>query len=138
MILHKCKPTHRETVPVEERTSEGEIVWRGDVEAFDLSGHEEAKTCYAWQHINSLGGAKIFAVLRNQFIDSPKRAVQAAIFVDAQPPLFKFTKEMEQLKQLLEECKNLLARITMKTGTFSTTVHEARGVIDTANQSRVV
>lgn len=85
LIQHSCKPTHRETVFVHEKTAGQETVWKGRVEIFDLQGHKEAKTCYAWHHTNDDGKVKIFAVLGNNLIDSPQRAVQAAIFMDIQP-----------------------------------------------------
>ena len=30
LIQHRCKPTHKGTVFVEEKTADGEIVWQGD------------------------------------------------------------------------------------------------------------
>jgi hypothetical protein len=105
LIKHKCKPTHRETVFVREETAGKETVWEGDVEAFNLEGHKQAKTCYAWRHTDGKGSVKIFAVLENQFIDSAKRAVQAAIFMDAQPPLRQYSTEMEVLRKQFEELR---------------------------------
>ena len=84
LINHKCKPTHRETAFVHVRTKDEQTVWSGHVEIFDLDGHHEAETCYAWQ--NSENAGKIFAVLGNNLIDSPKRAVEAAIFTDQERP----------------------------------------------------
>ena len=84
-IKHECKATHRETVFVQETTPDNETVWTGYVEVFDLAWHETATMCYAWIHISENEPAKIFALPRNQVIDSPRRAVQAAIFSDAQP-----------------------------------------------------
>jgi hypothetical protein len=83
-VNHKCKPTHRETAFVHVKTKDAETVWKGYVEIFDLSGHKEARTCYAWQNIECSG--KIFAILGNNFIDSAPKAVQAAIFVDKERP----------------------------------------------------
>jgi hypothetical protein len=108
LIKHKCKPTHRETVFIREETEEKETVWEGYVDVFDLAGHKEAKKCYAWQHTDGKGGLKIFAVLESQFIDSAKRAVQAALFMDAQPPLSQHSKDWELFKQQLEEFKKAL------------------------------
>ncbi len=45
--LHGGEATHRESVPVKE-TFEGETVWEGDVEVFDLTGHPKASRAYAW------------------------------------------------------------------------------------------
>jgi hypothetical protein len=114
LIKHKCKPTHRETVFVREETKEKETVWEGYVDAFDLTGHKAAKRCYAWQHTDDKGGIKIFAVLENQFIDSAKRAVQAAIFMDVQPLLRRSSEEGELFKKQLEEFKKTLHGIGTK------------------------
>jgi hypothetical protein len=37
--LHDCGAKHVETVHVTERAPNGELVWDGDVEVFDLLGH---------------------------------------------------------------------------------------------------
>jgi phosphate uptake regulator len=50
---------------------------------------KEAQTCYAWRHTDG-HGTKIFTVLGNQVVSSAQRAIQAAIFVDVQPPAPKF------------------------------------------------
>jgi hypothetical protein len=47
--LHGTKATHRESVPVKE-VFEGQTVWDGVVEVFDLHGHPKANTAYAWSH----------------------------------------------------------------------------------------
>jgi hypothetical protein len=114
LIKHKCKPTHRETVFVREETREKETVWVGYVDAFALTGHQQAKTCYAWQHTDGKGGVKIFAVLENQFVDSAKRAVQAAIFMGAQPMSRKSYAELELSRQELEEYQNALRKTWTK------------------------
>jgi hypothetical protein len=89
LTKHKCTPTHRETVFVQEKTTDGEMVWEGQVEVFDVTGHKEAQKCYAWWHTDG-HGTKIFTVLGNQVVSSAQRAIQAAIFVDVQPPAPKF------------------------------------------------
>ena len=135
LIEHRCKATHKETVYVEEKTVEGDIVWEGDVETFDLTGHEEARACYAWQHVDRCGNAKIFAVLSNKFIDSPKRAVQAAIFIGAQPPIHQFSKDMELLRRHLEECKDLFHQIGMKAEDLNAAIYTAQGIHETIKQN---
>ncbi|HTR43883.1 MAG TPA: hypothetical protein VMH87_19910 [Pseudomonadales bacterium] len=85
LINHKCKPTHRETAFVHVQTKDAETVWKGQVEVFDLAGHKETSTCYAW-HNTEKGSARIFAILKNNFIDSPRRAVEAAILADKERP----------------------------------------------------
>ena len=104
---YRCKATHRETVFVQEKTKKNETVWNGYVEIFDLTGHEEAKTCYAWQNI-APNDIKIFAVLGSHLVDSPQRAIQAAIFVDAQPAASKFAGDLETLKKRIEAGKKAL------------------------------
>lgn len=115
IINHKCKPTHVETHFVMEKTASYDIVWEGDVEIFNLTGHQEAKICYAWQHVDEKGHIKFFVILGNQFIDSPRRAVQAALFMDAQPPVNRTMMDLEILRRQLEECRNILHRIVGNT-----------------------
>ena len=47
--LHNCGAVWRETVPVHE-IFQGQTVWQGDVEVFDLHGHAKSKRAYAWSH----------------------------------------------------------------------------------------
>src|SRR5271170_2959339 len=47
--LHGATATHRESVPVTE-TFNGQTVWDGIVEVFDLKGHPKTDTVYAWFH----------------------------------------------------------------------------------------
>ena len=47
--LHGVKATHRESVPVKE-TWKGQTIWDGVVEVFDLHGHPQTNTVYAWLH----------------------------------------------------------------------------------------
>jgi hypothetical protein len=84
-IKHKCKATHRETVFIREAAPDNESVWTGCVEVFDLAWHETARTCYAWVHASENEAPKIFAFARDQAVDSPRQAVQAAIFTDERP-----------------------------------------------------
>jgi hypothetical protein len=127
LIKHKCKPTHRETVFVREETEEKETVWEGYVDTFDLTGHKEAKACYAWQYTDGKGGVKIFAVLENQFIDSAKRAVQAAIFMDVQPLLRHSPQDWELFKKQLEEFKKTLRGIGTKIDVLEDSARVVKG-----------
>ena len=45
--LHGATATHRASVPVTEKFN-GETVWDGTVEVFDLHGHPKADIVYAW------------------------------------------------------------------------------------------
>ncbi|MGI4827748.1 MAG: hypothetical protein ACRYFU_06105 [Janthinobacterium lividum] len=47
--LHGVDATHRESIPVKE-TWNGQTVWDGVVEVFDLRGHPKTDTAYAWSH----------------------------------------------------------------------------------------
>jgi hypothetical protein len=47
--LHGAEATHRESVPVKE-VFQGQTVWDGIVEVFDLKGHPKTDTAYAWLH----------------------------------------------------------------------------------------
>lgn len=76
--LHGCESKHIQSVPVKE-IFQGETVWNGEVEVFDLIGHPKAKRCYAWSHKQEKKGDRFVAVLELPPVDSPKKAVQTAI-----------------------------------------------------------
>jgi hypothetical protein len=80
--LHGAKATHRESVPVKEMY-QGEVAWDGVVDVFDLVDHPKAKIAYAWSHESDAGGKRYVAVLGVGPVDSPLRAVQAAIAHEA-------------------------------------------------------
>ena len=89
---HHCAATHRESVHVHE-TMEGQTIWEGDVEVFNLTGHPDAEICYAWSHrekgisgrvLNS-DSLRLITVLGKRPVNSPQMAVRAAIFYDFQP-----------------------------------------------------
>lgn len=134
LIQHQCKAAHKKTVYIEEKTVDGQIIWEGYVECFDLIGHREARTCFAWQHVDSSGHAKILAVLGNRFVDSPQRAVQAAVFTGAQPVTHRFSKELELLKQQLQECKELFQKMGMKAEDLATAIHLGQGIHEAIEQ----
>jgi hypothetical protein len=77
--LHGCKATWIKSVPVKE-VFEGETVWEGVVQVFDLRGHPKATRCYAWSHgLDNSKKRRFFAVLHQGVVDSPVKAVKAAI-----------------------------------------------------------
>jgi hypothetical protein len=79
LTLHGCDATYVETVPVIEEF-QGETVWQGDVEVFDLVGHPKAKRGYGWGYVASeSGGRRYFTVLELPPVDSPQTAVKAAV-----------------------------------------------------------
>lgn len=47
--LHGAQATHVETVPVKE-TFEGETIWEGEVEVFDIADHPLASRVFAWAY----------------------------------------------------------------------------------------
>ena len=78
--LHGCDATYVETVPVVEEF-QGETIWQGDVEVFELLGHPKAKRGYGWGHVTGEHdqGRRYFTVLELPPVDSAQAAVKAAI-----------------------------------------------------------
>jgi len=74
---HGCESLHVESVPVKE-VFEGQTVWEGTVEVFDLVGHLQAKRAYAWTYPDG-DQNKTFTVLGILPVDSPQSAVKVAI-----------------------------------------------------------
>lgn len=84
--LHGCKSKWVESVPIKE-TFKGETVWEGVVEVFDLKNHPTAKRAYAWSHeIEGSKKRKFYTVLHQGPIDSPEKAVRAAIVAEFKKP----------------------------------------------------
>jgi hypothetical protein len=79
--LHGVPARFVEAVEVKE-THEGAIVWEGAVKVFDLAGHALAKQAYAWSYPTTATKRRFIAVLAVPPIDSPRKAVQAAILAD--------------------------------------------------------
>ena len=78
--LHGTEATHVETVPVKE-TFQGQTVWEGDVEVFDLANHPKASRVFAWSHDtgDSENPRQHITVLQIPPATTPLRAVQVAI-----------------------------------------------------------
>ena len=55
----------------------GETVWAGEILIFELRDHPTATRCYAWE-VNG----RITAVLHEAPVDSPAKAVRAAIVAE--------------------------------------------------------
>ncbi len=81
--LHDCGANYRETVPVEE-VFEGRTIWKGEVEVFDLYGHDKAKVCYGWSHNEGKDdkGERFVTVLQIPPVISPETAVKVAIVAE--------------------------------------------------------
>jgi hypothetical protein len=81
--LHGCFATHIETVPVIE-TFNGETVWEGKVEVFDLHDHPKTDRVYAWSHETDdpENPRRHVTVLHLPPAVTPLKAVQASIVSD--------------------------------------------------------
>jgi hypothetical protein len=82
--LHHCGTIYRETVPVNE-IFEGQTVWKGEVEVFDLTGHPTTSRAYAWSRRDEVRDEteRYVTVLELAPVTSPLTAVRAAIMADA-------------------------------------------------------
>jgi hypothetical protein len=78
--LHGAKATYVESVPVKE-VFQGQTVWDGVVEVFDLKGHPKTHRAYAWTHATDdpKHPRKSVTVLHIPPAISPQTAVQAVI-----------------------------------------------------------
>src|ERR1043165_1824400 len=76
--VHGATSTHVETVPVVEEF-QGEIVWQGEVEVFDIRGHPKAAQCYGWGYSTDDDQRRYVAVLKLPPVTSPQTAVKAAV-----------------------------------------------------------
>ncbi len=81
--LHGAESTHVETVPIRE-THEGQTVWEGEVEVFDLHDHPQTSRAYAWAHDTDdpERPRRHVTVLHVPPATSPRKAVQASIVSD--------------------------------------------------------
>src|SRR2546421_3911651 len=81
--MHGTEATYVETVPIKE-IWEGETVWEGDVEVFDLHDHPETSRVYAWAHETDdpERPRRHVTVLHIPPATSPRKAVQASIVSD--------------------------------------------------------
>ncbi len=90
--LHGAEAKHTESVPVKE-VFQGQTVWDGVVEVFELKGHPKAKKAYAWAHDTDdpLHPKRQVTVLHVPPVTSPELAVRASIV--------KEYKDSEQRKE---------------------------------------
>ena len=77
-VMHNCAAKHERSVPVIEMFGKDEI-WEGVVEMFALTGHPNAKLCYAWNFADDDAEPHYIAVLELPPVSSPHTAVRAAI-----------------------------------------------------------
>jgi hypothetical protein len=79
---HGGSATHVESVPVKE-TFQGQTVWEGVVEVFDLEGNAKSTRAYAWSSpIEGSSKRRYYAILHLGGIRSPADAVRAAIVAE--------------------------------------------------------
>jgi len=78
LALHGVTSTYVESVPVTEEF-QGETVWQGEVEVFEISGHPKAKYAYCWGYGDENRSRKYVTVLELPPVDSPQTAVKAAV-----------------------------------------------------------
>ena len=79
---HDCKATFRKTETVWE-SFQGKIAWEGVVSQFDIEGHPDTDTCYAWSSaVEGSNKCRLYAVLKIPPVDSPQAAIRAAIVAD--------------------------------------------------------
>jgi hypothetical protein len=83
MQMHNCGATWRESVPVQE-VFKGKMLWQGEVEVFDLTGHPKAKRAYGWSHPedDKNNRERFVTVLEIPPVDSPETAVKISIMSD--------------------------------------------------------
>jgi hypothetical protein len=81
--MHNTLAEHVETVPVCEEF-QGQTVWEGEVEVFDLKDHPKAKRAYGWGHATGDDdqGRRYVTVLEVPPVTSPQTAVKASIVSD--------------------------------------------------------
>lgn len=80
--MHGCASTHVESVSVHE-TFNGQTVWQGEVQVYELTGHPKAKRAYAWSHATTGTKRRFYAVLELGPVKDAVTAVRAAIAADA-------------------------------------------------------
>ena len=81
--LYGAESTYVDTVPVKE-VFQGETVWDGEVEVFDLSDYPGADRVYAWAYDtdDSEHPRRQVTVLHIPPATSPEKAVKASIISD--------------------------------------------------------
>ncbi len=81
--LYHAEPIYVETVPIKE-VFQGETVWEGEVEVFDLTDFAEANRVYAWAHDTDVADQpkRTVTVLHIPPVTSPEKAVRASIIKD--------------------------------------------------------
>jgi hypothetical protein len=81
--LYHTEPVYVETVPVKE-VFQGQTVWEGEVEVFDLPDLPDVDRLYAWAHDTDQADEprRTVTVLHVPPVTSPELAVRASIIQD--------------------------------------------------------
>jgi hypothetical protein len=81
--LYNVEPVYVETVPVKEMF-QGQTVWEGEVEVFDIPESPEADRIYAWSHETDRVDEprRTVTVLHIPPVTSAEMAVRASIIQD--------------------------------------------------------
>lgn len=80
---HGCDSTWLESVPVHEK-SNGQTVWDGEVQVFELVGRPKAHRCCAWSFATEGTRRRFMAVLGLGPVVDAVTVVRVAIAADAQ------------------------------------------------------
>ena len=82
--LEGCAAKWVESVPVHE-THDGQTVWDGDVQVFDLVKHRKgAARAYAWSHATEGTRRRVHVVLHLPPVDGPVMAVRTSVLAEYQ------------------------------------------------------
>jgi hypothetical protein len=81
--LHGYKGKHTGSVAVRE-VFQGQIIWDGVVEVFELDNHPQAQFAYGWSYKDDDGNTRDVAVLGVPPVESPASAVRAYFVEQAQ------------------------------------------------------
>lgn len=76
--MHGCDSRWVESMPVREMFN-GQVVWDGEVQVFELVGHAKATRAYAWSEATEGERRRFSAVLDLYPVSSPVDAVRVSI-----------------------------------------------------------
>ena len=130
----RCSAEHLQTVFVHEKNADNETVWFGDVEVFDLIQCKEAKSCYAWQGFEA--GVRVVTILHSRLVDSPHRAIQAAIFSGVQLPMFAVSGNPAIFKHRMDRAKKALYDAQIKAEDLEAMIQTTRQTSESISQKR--
>jgi hypothetical protein len=79
--MRGCRAQHAQTVPMHE-VFQGQTVWQGDVEVFNVAGHPKEQRCYAWSS-GRRDDEKFTAILEVPPVNDAVTAVRVSIVANA-------------------------------------------------------